>query len=144
MSDNVKKEDREAWANQLSPLTLAYMGDAAYEYFVRSELIRLHPNETPHDLHIRATQIVRASAQAATVVAVFEDLTEQERSLYRRGRNAKSASVPKNADVAHYRMATGFETLIGFLQLSGADQRLQELLQMVQRRTWKEFEHEQG
>lgn len=133
-NENAKKRQ----ASLLSPLILAYMGDAVYEQYVRGELIRRYSKESPHSLHTRATHIVRSSAQAATAAAIYEDLTEQERTIYRRGRNANTSTVPKNADVAQYRMATGFEAVIGYLFLGEEDERLQQVLELSSNKGWKE------
>ena len=113
--------------HQLSALTLAYIGDAVYDAFVRTELIAAMPDEPVHVLHMRATRIVRASAQAHTLIAIFEDLTEPERAVYKRGRNAKSAHAPKSAGAVEYRRATGLECLFGALYLEGRLDRLNEL-----------------
>ena len=130
--------------HQLSALTLAYIGDAVYDAFVRTELIAAMPDEPVHVLHMRATRIVRASAQAHTLMAIFEDLTEPERAVYKRGRNAHSATVPKNASVTDYRMATGFEALLGWLYLSGEQARLEEILHLARHKGWKELDSWQG
>ena len=124
--------------NLLSPLTMAYMGDAVYEQFVRARLIEKYSKETPHMLHKRATGIVRASAQAATVAAIFQDMTDAERNIYRRGRNANTSTVPKNVDIGKYRMATGFEAVIGWLYLCGATERLCQILTLSMEKGWKE------
>lgn len=126
-------------AAQLGPLVLAYMGDAVYEQFVRSELISEHGQEAVYRLHMRAVEIVCARAQAATAAAIFEDLTEEERAVYRRGRNAKSNTLPKNASVAQYRAATGFEALIGYLYLSGNRERLLKVLSLAKQRGWRKY-----
>ena len=127
-------------ASQLSPLVLAYMGDAVYEQYVRCELIRSYSQEPLHSLHMRAVDIVCAKAQAATAAAIFEELTDEERAVYRRGRNAKSNTVPKNASIAQYRAATGFEALVGYLYLSGDHKRLRKVLSMAKRMGWRNKE----
>ena len=71
-------------------------------------------------LHKLAIHYVKAAAQAGSIHAIMDKLSEEEIAVYKRGRNAKSATVPKNADVAQYRMATGFEALLGFCTLVGA------------------------
>lgn len=114
--------------SQFSPLTLAYIGDSVYEIFVRTRVIEEHEDMPPAKLHRFSTQYVKASAQANSVKAMLPHLSENEEAVFKRGRNAKSYTKPKNADVADYRMATGLEALFGFLYLSGENERLDELM----------------
>ncbi|MEJ8303097.1 Mini-ribonuclease 3 [Saccharibacillus sacchari] len=111
----------------LPPLVLAYIGDAVFEVAVRQYLIG-HSNLRPHHLHREATKFVSAGAQARMLFRVESLLTEEEADMVRRGRNAKSGSVPKNADVLEYRHATGLECLAGYLYYSGRVGRLEELI----------------
>lgn len=111
-----------------SPLVLAYIGDGVYELYVRNKLIDEHSDMPPHKLHILATTKVKASAQSNAMLLIEPELTEDELTIYKRGRNAKSATVPKNADVSEYRRATGFEALIGYLYLSEKNERLDEIM----------------
>ena len=97
---------------QLSPLVLAYIGDAVYELFVRQILIS-RTNCPVHRLHKLATKHVNCAAQATAFHKIENSLTEEELAVFRRGRNTKS-SVPKNADMADYRTATGLEALFGY------------------------------
>lgn len=114
--------------NLLAPLVLAYIGDAVYEVYVRTRLIGEHPTMPAHKLHVHSIKFVKASAQSASIEAMLDTLTEAEAAVYKRGRNAKSPTVPKNADVRDYRRATGFEALVGYLYLSGATDRLDEIM----------------
>lgn len=114
-----------------SPLVLAYIGDGVYELFVRSRLIEEHHDMPPNKLHHLSTTHVRAHAQSRSMVIIEPMLTEDELTIYKRGRNAKSATVPKNADVTEYRRATGFEALIGYLYLSGRNDRLTEIMSIA-------------
>lgn len=125
--------DKQREAYLLAPLTLAYIGDAVYDLYVRRRLIEGHGGEPPHKLHMRASAIVRASAQAHTVASVMAEFTETELKVYKRGRNANSGTVPKNAEVADYRMATGLEAVIGFLYMAGDAGRLDELLTLCEK-----------
>jgi len=111
----------------LSPLVLAYIGDAVYELYIRLTLVN---DEIPKvkDLHYRATALVNADFQAGFIKELEPVLTEAEKTLVRRGRNAKSGHIPKNADMLNYRYSTGFETLVGYLYLSGQTDRLYQLL----------------
>ena len=112
----------------LSPLSLAHIGDAVYELYVRTRTIREHPNMPAHKLHTHAVKYVKAAAQSASVSAIADILTEDEIAVFKRGRNAKSPTVPKNADIRDYRRATGFEALIGYLYLSGENERLDYIM----------------
>lgn len=113
-----------------SPLTLAFVGDAAYELYVRSRLMMLGSINT-NKLHKTAIHYVKAAAQAKSMHAISDILTEKEMSVYKRGRNAKSATVPKNADVSEYRTATGFEALVGYLYLNNEPERLYEIMRLA-------------
>lgn len=114
----------------LNGLALAYVGDAIYEIAIRDYLIR-KGHTKPNRLHKEATKYVSARSQAKLMQGMLaaEILTEEELSLYKRGRNAKSHTSAKNADVTTYRIATGFEALFGYLHLSDQVQRLEELTQ---------------
>lgn len=114
-------------AAQLNALVLAYVGDAVQDLAVRTYLAT-HRKANAHALHIEAVGQVRASAQAGMLHRILDRLTEQEQAIYRRGRNAKSATVPKNADMAEYRVATGLEAVLGYLYLSGQTERLHTVL----------------
>lgn len=115
---------------RLSPLALAYIGDAVHEMYVRQYLISL-PNHRPHHLHKQATQYVSAKAQALALKVWIPLLTEEELDMAKRGRNAKSGTTAKNADVLEYRHSTGFECLIGYLYYKQQDERLRYLLDLV-------------
>lgn len=99
---------------QLNGLALAYVGDAIYEIYIRDYLVSLGQTK-PNVLHRMATHYVSAKAQASLMQAMLagEMLTEEEEVMYKRGRNAKSHTFAKNADVTTYRVATGFEILDG-------------------------------
>lgn len=114
-------------ARLLPPLALAYIGDAVYEVAVRQHMIA-RPNLRPHQLHLRSTGFVSAKAQATILSLLEPELTETEQDIVRQGRNAKSGTVPKNANVLDYRHATAFEALIGFLYYSGEHDRLRLLI----------------
>lgn len=116
-------------AKQLNSLALAYIGDAVFELKVRNYL--LHKGEVkPNELHREAITFVAAKAQANIIHHWLEAdiLTDEEIGVVRRGRNAKSLSIPKNISVQTYRYATAFEALIGFLYLTKNQSRLDELL----------------
>ena len=113
---------------QLNPLVLAFIGDGVYEVFIRSYIIDRNRNMPVHKLHIKTISYVRAHEQSNFINQLIELLNEEELSIYKRGRNAKSGTIPKNADVREYRNATGFEALIGYLYLIDDKERLEELL----------------
>ncbi|WP_051569334.1 Mini-ribonuclease 3 [Alkaliphilus transvaalensis] len=113
----------EKEARLMAPLVLAYVGDAVFEVFIRNHLV-LESNVSVNELHKKATRYVKAKAQATIVHALQKELTEDEWTMVKRGRNQKSATVPKNADLSDYRYATGFETLIGYLFYTGQTERL--------------------
>lgn len=112
--------------HEMSPLALAFVGDAVLELLVRSKLVgttRLQPNR----LHTVATHYVSAHAQSRELEILEPLLTEAEASVLRRGKNASKASVAKHATVQEYRASTGFESLLGWLYLQGRNDRIQEL-----------------
>lgn len=113
---------------QYSPLVLAYIGDAVYEVYVRNRVIEEHEDMPAYKLHRLSVEYVKAHAQSRSMQVLEPLLTEEELAVYKRGRNAKSSTVPKNADLTDYRRATGFETLVGWLHLSMKEQRLKEIM----------------
>lgn len=115
--------------NSYSPLVLAYLGDCVYELVVRTLLVE-QSNCPVRKLHKKATAYVKAKTQADLITAVLEDLTEEEKDVYRRGRNAKSHTVPKNASIGDYRKATGMEAVIGYLYLKKDMERALDLIKL--------------
>lgn len=120
---------REVDIKTYSPLVLAYIGDAIYDVIIRTVLVKMG-NCPPNKLHKRASQLVKASTQSEMVEQLKEELTEEEMQVYKRGRNAKSASMAKNASMAEYRRATGFEALIGYLYLKKEMERIIDLIKL--------------
>lgn len=116
--------------NQYSPLVLAYIGDTVYEIFIRSFVLS-EGNVPVHKLHRKAVHFVKAKAQSDVIHGILDNLTPEEQNIVRRGRNAKSGTIPKNADVTEYKYATGFESLLGFLFLKREYTRLIEILKMA-------------
>ncbi len=108
-----------------SPLALAYIGDAVYELIIRTKVMN-HGSTQVNNMHKKSARLVNAKAQADIIRSLVEgeELTEEEIAVYKRGRNAKSATTAKHATVADYRTATGFEALCGYLYLSGKLERL--------------------
>ena len=142
IGENMEKKFREffestdnKWsekaARMLSPLQLAYLGDAVYDMIIRTSLID-RKNLPVNELHKEAVKYVKAKAQAKLLFSLEDKLTEEEWVIVKRGRNAKSATVPKNANLADYRYATGLEALFGYLFIIGNTKRIFELLNSVQ------------
>ncbi len=110
-----------------SPLVLAYIGDAVYELIIRTVVIN-EGNRPVGEFHNHTEKLVKAESQAELAKSILDDLTDEEFVMYKRGRNAKSVTMPKNAKMSDYRMATGFEALCGYLYLSSQTERLFELV----------------
>ena len=115
--------------NNMSPLIWAYVGDSVYELYIRTHLTNITKMK-PHQLHIKSIQYVKAGAQADILEKLMEHLTEQEKEIVKRGRNAENHHLPKNATVQEYMYSTAFEALIGYLYLTRQDERLKEILEM--------------
>jgi len=115
---------------QLNSLALAYMGDAVLEIYVRRHLL-YSGKVKPNHLHREATKYVSAKGQAKVVHQLMEDnfLSDEEMAVLKRGRNAKSGSIPKNTDVQTYRYSTGFEAVLGYLYMAHREERLEEIIQ---------------
>ncbi|MDX8047392.1 Mini-ribonuclease 3 [Gracilibacillus sp. S3-1-1] len=123
---------RHEQPRELKSLALAYMGDAIYEKYVREYLISKGTVKV-QQLHKHAVSFVKATAQANVVHKWIDSnvLTAEELSVVKRGRNAKSGSVPKNTSVQAYRYSTAFEALVGFLYLDQQHDRLDELIKQA-------------
>ena len=121
---NMKFTDEQIQA--MSVLGLAHIGDAVFELLVRSWLCA-NGKTTSKGLHKETVKYVSAPAQACSMEKILGKLTEQEHTAFKRGRNAKVNSVPKNADISDYHAATGLETLFGYLYLKGEKDRINEL-----------------
>jgi ribonuclease-3 family protein len=109
-----------------SPLALAYIGDGIFDLVIRSIIVG-KGNTSPNQLHAHTSHIVKAESKSKMIDLIQEELTEEEMGVYRRGRNAKSNTMAKNASMADYRNATGFEALMGYLYLQGNMNRILEL-----------------
>ena len=112
-----------------SPLTLAYIGDGVYELIIRTILVK-KGNCPVNRLHKKASSLVKAGAQSAIMEVIEEELTPEELSVYRRGRNAHSPTIAKHATMVDYRRATGFEALMGYLYLKEDYTRMLTLVRM--------------
>lgn len=127
---------RKAWdlpdtdIKSYSGLTLAYIGDAIYELIIRTYIVE-HGNAPVNKLHRQTVNFVKASAQAELYQTIKDMLTQEEMTIYKRGRNSKSYSSSKNTDIIEYRTATGVEALFGYLYLTGQIERMLELIHPV-------------
>ena len=115
--------------NLINGIALAFEGDAVYSMYIRRYLI-IQGLTKPNQLHREATKYVSAKAQANLISLMLEEgiLTEKEEDIYKRGRNANSHTKAKNTDIVTYRMSTGFEAVMGYLHMTEAIERLEELI----------------
>lgn len=120
---------QEVDIGEYSPLTLAYIGDSIYDLIIKSLVIN-RGNKQVQKLHKETSSLVQASAQSMMMRAMQEELTDEERAVYKRGRNAKSVSPAKNQSITDYRRATGFEALIGYLYLKEDWKRMLDLVKI--------------
>ena len=120
-------EMRKVNIKEYSPLTLAYIGDAVYDLIIRTLVVN-KGNQQVQKLHKETITMVQASAQARMITALNDQLSEEEHAVYKRGRNAKSASPAKNQSISDYHKATGFEALLGYLYLKKDWKRMMELI----------------
>lgn len=117
----------ETQNRMLNPLVLAYIGDAVHEMMVRTYVINQYSGSV-NKLNQRVVAMIKATAQAEAFRQMESELTEEEIGMVKRGRNTKSLTVPKNTSVAEYRLATGFEALLGWLYLNGQEERLKDIV----------------
>ena len=110
-----------------SPLVLAFLGDAVYELIIRSMLVN-KANKPVNKLNKESSSLANAKTQARFAQTLCEHLSEEELRIYKRGRNTTSHGVAKNASIADYRQATGFEALLGYLYLQNKPERIRELI----------------
>ena len=122
--------DKNVEVSSLSPLTLAFVGDTVFDLFVRERLV-CQANRPVNKLHKEATTLVKASAQAEAMQKIMPIFTEEETSVFKRGRNAHTNHKAKNANEGDYHYATGLEALFGYLYLSGRKDRLTELFEII-------------
>lgn|SRR5690625_2623253 len=115
---------------QLHPIALAYIGDTVYDLFVRQYLLS-KTNHRPDHLHKQASALVSAKAQAKHLERIMPLLTDEEADVVRKGRNAKSNTTAKNANVLEYRHSTAFECLVGYLYYKRRLARLNELIEFT-------------
>ena len=130
IEDFIPFNKSEEEVNQMSPLVWAYVGDCVYELFIRTHLVDT-TKLNPHKLHIEAIKYVKAGAQAKFLQELNDKLTDEEKDIVRRARNANNHHLPKNSNVQEYMYATAFEALIGYLYLSNKYKRVKELLDIT-------------
>ena len=130
MNDYFSLQLNDLALQEVSSLGLAYIGDCVFELLVRSHLL-LSGRHTNRSLHAAAVQYSRAPAPAAAMERLLPLLTEEELTVFRRGRNSHVNSIPKNADVGQYHAATGLEGLLGWLYLKGRKERINELFEQI-------------
>lgn len=112
-----------------SPLTLAYIGDAIYDLYIRTILVS-RGNKQANKLHKEASSLVKAPTQSKMIEVLEPLFTQEEESVYKRGRNAKSYTTAKNATMGEYRRATGFEAVMGYLYLTDQNNRMIDLIKI--------------
>ena len=122
--------EKDCDAKQLSPLTLAFIGDTVFDLFVR-EMLVCDANRPVKKLHNSAAKLVNAKAQAKIAEAIADSFTEQETDVFKRGRNAHTNHIAKNASNRDYHYATGLEAVFGFVYLNGDTERLRELFRLA-------------
>lgn len=112
---------------EINVKTLAYIGDVVYELEIRKHVIE-NSHEQVNKLHKKTVKYVSAKSQAKIVDKIYDVLNEEEKDIVRRGRNAEANTIPKNTDVITYKIATGFEALVGYLYLTNNSKRLDEVI----------------
>ena len=136
MEESLNQKIKKAFAIEnvdirtYSPLTLAYIGDGIFDLVIRTAVVG-RGNTSANQLHQKTSHIVKAHSQALMAEALADCLTQEEADVYRRGRNAKSHTMAKNATVSDYRSATGFEALMGYLYLTDQTERLITLVTLA-------------
>ena len=111
-----------------SPLTLAFIGDAVFSLSIRTVVVK-KGNAAPGKLHEACSELVQARTQSRMIRGILPELSEEEKDVYRRGRNAQAPSRAKHATMSEYRHATGLEALFGYLYLAGRRERMRELVE---------------
>ena len=117
-------------ADEISPLTLAFVGDGIYDLLVREYLVR-KANRSVGELNKIKVSLVNCKSQAEFAKILMPTLTEKELAVYKRGRNAAPKCTPKNGSVADYHSATGLEALVGYLQINKEFDRINQLFEII-------------
>lgn len=127
LDENIDNMSPKRVSSLYSPLALAYIGDSIYDLLVKRYFV-LASNMQPEKYHKRVIQIVSANAQAEFIEGYMDSLTDDERDVYRRGRNSSPHTKAKNASLDNYLRATGFEAVLGYLYLSGQYDRMKSII----------------
>ena len=125
---NISK-DHEYNLKEISPLTLAFLGDGVFDILVREYLVSNNKSNVGVLNNLKVSYVC-AKSQAKAIDYILEDLTEEEIAVFKRGRNAKVSSVPKSSSVAEYHKATGLEALFGYVYLKGDCKRLNQIFNL--------------
>lgn len=128
--ESILKETNAPDVRELSPLTLAFVGDSVYELFIRTKILSAG-SRSAGELHKIAVGYVKAKAQSTAMHELKSSLSDEELGIYKRGRNTNIHTVPKHADMNDYRQATGLEALVGYLFITGQEERLSEVLEFA-------------
>lgn len=123
-------DEKQVNPKNLSPITLAFVGDAVYSLITREELA-IESDKSADRLHKISAKRVSAITQCKAIESIMEDLDEEELAVFKRGRNAATKHTPKHASGRDYHYATGFEALIGYLYLSRRYERIKELYRLI-------------
>lgn len=118
---------------EVPSLSLAFLGDAIYAVHIRTRLLKAHPRMKPEELHREANLWVSAGAQSRALLHLRKEslLTDEEWDIAKRARNKSSATRAKNASIKEYRNASGLEALIGYLDLTGNQDRIKALMEEI-------------
>lgn len=127
MVNSMEKFLKKVDLQTVSMQTLAFIGDAVYNVYIRTYLAS-KSNEKPGKLHKESICFVSAKSQAKTIDKIMTALTQEEIDVYKRGRNTSVNSITKHADIVEYKKATGFEALIGYLFVKKDEKRLEEII----------------
>ncbi len=139
MSNNIESKvlninstngNKKGVVNGYGSLSLAYIGDAVFEIFARTKVVKEKPSNV-NKMNSMTRQYVRATSQAKMYEKALEIITEEELAVMKRGRNVKSHTSAKNASIAEYRHATGLEALFGYLYLIGEVERLEYIFNYI-------------
>lgn len=129
ISDLTKYSEEEL--RTLNPISIAYIGDCIYELYIRNYVMKKFGNINSNKLHFEVIKYVNAKSQKEAYFKIKELLLEEEKLYFRRGRNSKIKTIPKNATISDYRVATGFETIIGYLYITRNFSRLDFILNNI-------------
>ncbi len=128
-NDFYKYSDNEL--RSLNSLSIAYIGDCVYELYLRNHIMKKFKNMNSHKLHFEVIKYVNAKAQKDAYFKIKDLLSEEEEIYFKKGRNSKSKTIPKNSSISDYKISTGFETIIGYLYITKNFERLDFILNVI-------------